>query len=123
MLRISNLSVSYGPREILKDIYLKVNRGEVLSIVGESGTGKTTLGLSIMGLLKKQADDLVTTGQICFQDSDITTFNEEELRKLRWNRIAMVFQNVENALNPVYSVINQVNEPLIENKSWNNPMF
>ena len=119
MLRISNLSVSYGPREILKGIYLRVDRGEVLSIVGESGTGKTTLGLSIMGLLKKQADDLVTTGQICLQERDITKCNEEELRKLRWNRIAMVFQNVENALNPVYSVIDQVNEPLMENKSWN----
>jgi len=118
MLRVSNLSVTYGTRRILNGIDLQIQRGEVLSIVGESGTGKTTLGLSLMGLLKEQAEDVETNGEVYLQERDITKCSEEELRKIRWNRIAMVFQNVENALNPVYTVLDQVKEPLMENKSW-----
>ncbi len=112
MLEISNLRVRYGESEVLKGINLKVDRGEILSIVGESGTGKTTLGLSIMGLLRERSANASVEGKILLGGVNIRELDERELRRIRWRRISMVFQNAEDALNPLYTVLDQVKEPL-----------
>jgi peptide/nickel transport system ATP-binding protein len=109
LLEISNLQVSYGPDVILNGIDLKLSRGESLAIIGESGAGKTTLGLSIMRLTEGKIQ-----GSIHFDEKDLLSLPDEEIRAIRWNRIAMVFQNVNNILNPVHSIIDQVAEPMIE---------
>jgi len=119
MLEISNLNVSYGKKEILKNISFELNKGEIFSIIGESGTGKTTLALSIMGLIKERNENVIVDGILSLDGVDINKLNKNELRKIRWNKIAMVFQNIEDAMNPVYTVIEQVKEPIFENKPFN----
>ena len=114
MLRIEDLCVRYGYDTILNEINLEVKTGENLAIVGESGTGKTTLGLSLMRLVEG-----VVQGAIFFNRKDLLTLSDEEMRKIRWNNIAMVFQNVNNVLNPAYTILNQVMEPMIEHRIKN----
>ena len=109
LLEIKNLKVSYGQDVVLNEIDLKLARGETLAIVGESGTGKTTLGLSIMRLVEGTVHGIVR-----FNGQDLLALPQDEMRRIRWNRIAMVFQNVNNVLNPVLSVLDQVAEPMIE---------
>lgn len=114
MLEISNLKVGYGGKIIIRDLDLRLDKGKILSVVGESGTGKTTLGLSIMGLINERAEKGIVQGKILLDGNDINRMSKEELRKLRWSRLSMVFQNVEDALNPLYSIFDQVKEPLLE---------
>lgn len=107
MLEIDNLSVSYNGSRVLKNISLSIGKGQCLALVGESGAGKTTLGLSVMGLSEGSL-----TGKILFEGRDILSMTGEELRKLRGNGAAMVFQNVENALHPLYTIQEQVMEAI-----------
>jgi len=109
LLEIKDLRVSYGQDIILNRIDLEVEAGETLAIVGESGTGKTTLGLSIMRLVEGTVQ-----GTIRFNGKDLLELPDREMQRIRWKQIAMVFQNVNNVLNPVYTVLNQVMEPIIE---------
>ncbi len=111
MIELRELEVMYGKRRVLHGINLTLKRGESLSIVGESGGGKTTLGLSIIGLVEG-----TVRGEILFEGKNLVALAEKELKAIRWNRIAMVFQNVENALNPLYTVLDQVSEPIVVHK-------
>ncbi len=112
MLSIRDLKVSFGKRNILRGVDLYLERGECLALVGESGAGKTTLGLSIMGLAKGSA-----TGEISFQEKNLLEISEEELRQMRGKRMAMVFQNVEDALDPVQRIVDQIAEAIIVHRS------
>ena len=109
MLRIKDLRVNYGQEQILKGIDLEVRDGECLAIVGESGAGKTTLGLSIMQLLEGRVQ-----GEIFLDGLDLLSLPEKSMEEIRWDRVSMVFQNANNVLNPVHTVIEQVMEPMIE---------
>ena len=110
MLEIKDLQVSYGNDAILNGLNLELSDGESLAIIGESGAGKTTLGLSIMRLTEGSVH-----GSIYFDgNKDLLSLSDKEMLELRWNRIAMVFQNVNNILNPVYPVLKQVIEPIVE---------
>jgi peptide/nickel transport system ATP-binding protein len=108
MLKISDLCVSFGERKILRGIDLDLQIGDSLAIVGESGAGKTTLGLSVMGLV---SGDL--RGEIRFRGVDLLKISDEDKRDLRGKEIAMVFQNVEDALDPVYRARDQVAEAIL----------
>jgi len=109
LLEIKDLRVSYGQDVILSGIDLELTAGETLAIVGESGTGKTTLGLSIMRLVEG-----TIRGTISFNGRDMLALSDREMQQIRWNQIAMVFQNANNVLNPVYTVLDQVAEPMVE---------
>ncbi len=109
LLEIKDLSVSYGKDIILNGIDLELHDGETLAIIGESGAGKTTLGLSIMRLVEGAVH-----GAIRFDGNDLLALPDEEMRAIRWSRIAMVFQNVNNVLNPVHTILSQIAEPMIE---------
>ena len=111
MLEIRDLRVSYGNDMVLNGVDLDLADGETLAIIGESGTGKTTLGMSIMRLVEARVQ-----GSIRFNGEDLLSLPDRELQEIRWNRIAMVFQNVNNVLNPVHTVLDQVAEPMIEHK-------
>lgn len=109
MLEIKNLTVRYDEVEVLRGIDLQLEAGEVLGIIGESGAGKTTLVSTLMGLCPGKVE-----GRISFLGEDILTYSEENWRRLRWNEIAMVFQDAGRALNPVLTVREQLVEPLVE---------
>ncbi|MBN1234922.1 MAG: ABC transporter ATP-binding protein [Methanotrichaceae archaeon] len=107
MLSIRDLKISFGKTQILSGIDLDLEKGECLALVGESGAGKTTLGLSIMGLARGSA-----TGEISFQKKNLLALPEDELRQLRGREMAMVFQNVEDALDPVQRIADQIAEAI-----------
>jgi peptide/nickel transport system ATP-binding protein len=114
LLEIRDLQVSYGYDTVINGLDLELASGESLAITGESGTGKTTLGLTIMRL-----NEGTVRGGIRFDGQDLLTLSDREMQAIRWNRVAMVFQNVNNVLNPVHSILDQVAEPMIEHKQRN----
>jgi peptide/nickel transport system ATP-binding protein len=107
-LKIVGLKVSFGDKEVLRGIDLGMEIGDSLAIVGESGAGKTTLGLSIMGLVSGDVG-----GEIVFRGRDLLKASDEDKRRLRGKEMAMVFQNVEEALDPVYKVRDQIAEAIL----------
>jgi len=111
LLEIKDVRVNYGNDTVLNGVDLALDAGETLAVIGESGTGKTTLGLSIMRLTEGKVK-----GTINLDGKDITALSEKEMQQIRWNRVAMVFQNVNNVLNPVHNVLDQVSEPIVEHK-------
>lgn len=109
MLQIKDLKVHYGPDIVLNGIDLELGMGDSLAIIGESGTGKTTLALSIMRLV-----DAGVGGQILLDGTNLFSLSDREMQQIRWRRIAIAFQNTNNVLNPVITVLDQIIEPIIE---------
>jgi peptide/nickel transport system ATP-binding protein len=110
VLDIKNLEVSYHTRDgILKalhDISFSVMPGEIIGIVGESGCGKSTISSAILRLLPSNGE--ITGGYSYFKDRDLRSYSEEELRDLRGQEIAMVFQDPMTSLNPVFTIGEQM---------------
>ncbi|MFA1610394.1 ABC transporter ATP-binding protein [Halobellus rubicundus] len=98
-----------GPVRALDGVSFDVARGETVCLVGESGSGKTVASESITGLVDADGGDVVA-GELRFDGRDLRALPESELRALRGDRIAHVFQNPQSALNPVYSIGWQVAE-------------
>jgi len=91
-------------------VNFEVYPGEVLGIVGESGCGKSVTSLSIMRLISKPGK--VDAGEILFDGQDLLNLTEDEMTKVRGNRISMIFQQPQTALNPVFKVGDQLSEVL-----------
>ncbi len=119
LLSIKNLSIGYQTKEgILKavdDISFELEKGRPLGFVGESGCGKTTIGMTLMGLLPDNAQ--ILGGSIGFLNKDLTQLTEDQWRKVRGKEIAMIFQAAMNALNPVMRVDEQVIEAIVTHQS------
>lgn len=94
---------------------LRVQPGETVCIVGESGCGKSAAAMSLMGLISEAAGKIVG-GEVWFAGRDLRKVSKEELRKLRGNELAMIFQEPMSSLNPVLTIGEQIMEPLIEHK-------
>lgn len=90
---------------------LDIRKGEVVGIVGESGCGKSTLALSILRLLPDPPGKIVG-GRVLFGGEDILQMKDYELREIRGGKIAMIFQDPQTTLNPVYTVSNQIGETI-----------
>jgi oligopeptide/dipeptide ABC transporter ATP-binding protein len=90
---------------------LALHPGETFGLVGESGCGKSVTALSILRLLPRPAGR-IAEGRIRFQDSDLVTVSEAEIRRIRGNRISMIFQEPMTSLNPVYTIGFQIEEVL-----------
>jgi oligopeptide/dipeptide ABC transporter ATP-binding protein len=110
ILAVDALSVAAGRLPILDRVTFQIQPGEVLSLVGESGSGKSMTALSIIRLLSSQAR--VTSGRILFDGQDLLTRSEAEMRRIRGDRIAMVFQEPMSSLNPVLTIGDQIAETL-----------
>ncbi|HPW74277.1 MAG TPA: ABC transporter ATP-binding protein [Methanothrix sp.] len=93
---------------MLRGIDLDIDKGDCLAIIGESGAGKSTLGLFIMGLLSSGT----VRGEVLLNGRDLLQLNEDELRRLRGGEMAMVFQNIEDALDPVQRAGDQIIEAI-----------
>ncbi len=115
LLEVNNLKVYYdmmqGSVKAVDDVSFKIRRGDAFGLAGESGCGKTTVALSIMKLLPKNGR--IVSGEMVFEGIDLVKLNEEEMRKIRWKRISMVFQGAMNALNPVHKVGDQIAEAIL----------
>jgi len=105
-----DLPTSRGDARIVREASFTLDRGQTLGVVGESGSGKTMTALALMGLLPERAR---VSGAILFEGRDLTKMNEAEMRALRGDRIAMIFQEPMTALNPLHSIGRQIAEPLI----------
>jgi len=106
-LEVKNLKLYYettkGTVRGLDGVTFDLNAGETLGVVGESGCGKTTLGTALLNM--PTPPGRIAGGQILLDGKDILTLSEQEFRKkIRWERIAMVFQGAMNCLTPVYSI-------------------
>lgn len=115
ILEIKDLKMSYqtskGSISAVDNVSFRIERGETMGLVGESGCGKTSLGMCIMKLLPENAR--ITNGKILFDGEDIVPKTEEEMRTIRWEGVSMIFQAAMNSLNPVYKVGDQIIEAIL----------
>jgi len=114
LLEVDDLVTSFYTRDgvvrAVSGISFHVDRGEVLGLVGESGCGKSVTSLSIMRLVAKPGR--IERGTIRFEDRDLLTLSGDEMRKVRGERIAMIFQQPTSSLNPVWQAGRQIAEVL-----------
>ncbi|MFD2263315.1 ABC transporter ATP-binding protein [Lacibacterium aquatile] len=116
LLDVQGLTVSLrqrgsAPVPLVEDLSFSLDAGEMLAVVGESGSGKSLTALALMGLLAKPALS-VTAGSMIFEGRDLATLPEKDWRKLRGNRIAMIFQDPMSSLNPLHPIGRQIVESL-----------
>jgi peptide/nickel transport system ATP-binding protein len=115
LLEVENLTVGYqtkrGYLRAVEGLSFSLEQGRSLGFVGESGCGKTTVGMALMGLLPPNAS--VTAGRILFEGQDLLKMSDDEMRQIRWRKIAMIFQAAMNALNPVQRIQDQIAEAIL----------
>ena len=116
LLRVRDLRTYFttedGIVRAVDGISFDIAKGEKFGVVGESGCGKSVTAMSVMRLIERPAGEIVT-GEIMFQGRDILRLPEEEMRQVRGGEIAMIFQDPMTALNPVYTVGNQLMETIM----------
>jgi peptide/nickel transport system ATP-binding protein len=114
LLDVKNLTMHYttkmGDVHAVDDVSFAIEPGEAIGLVGESGCGKTSIALTLLRLLPDNAKFL--GGSVLFEGVDIVRLPEEEMRKIRWRGISMIFQAAMNSLNPVYRVGDQIIEAI-----------
>ncbi|MFP5488368.1 MAG: ABC transporter ATP-binding protein [Acidimicrobiia bacterium] len=113
LLTVENLSVGFptktGVVQAVTDVSFELHPGEVLAVVGESGSGKSVTALALMRLHPRSAQ---ITGQVRFGGRDLLALSEDEMRSIRGSEIAMIFQDPMTALNPVFTVGDQIVEAI-----------
>jgi peptide/nickel transport system ATP-binding protein len=122
LLEVSDLTVTFsrrGRRDVhaVDGVSFAVDAGETLGIVGESGSGKSVTSLAIMGLLPRRG--AAVGGEVLFEDKQLLTLRQDDLRDLRGKDIAMVFQDPLSSLNPVVPIGIQVTEVLTRHRGLN----
>ena len=115
LLKVTDLHISFKakgePVRAVTGVTFSVNKGETLGIVGESGAGKSVLGLSLMGLLPEDTA-YIPGGTVEFDGTDLLKLNKKQIRAFRGDRISMIFQDPMTSLNPVMTVGDQIIEAL-----------
>jgi len=119
LLTVENLSVTFGygrnRNQAVKNLSYTLGKGETLAIVGESGSGKSVSSLALLGLLPRRSAK-VEEGRAHYDGQDLLALPEESLRKLRGDRLTMIFQEPMTSLNPVLTIGRQLTEGLIEHR-------
>lgn len=108
LLSIENLSIAFGKKTVVDEVSFHIKPGEKFALVGESGSGKSVTALSVLRLLQ----DAQYQGRIVYAGNDLLTQSERTMRSLRGKEIAMIFQEPMTALNPLFSIGNQIVESL-----------
>ncbi len=106
---VTSFKVEAGVLRAVDKVSFSINRGETVGLVGESGCGKSVTSLSILRLIASPPG-LIESGKILFDGQDLAQLSEEEMRKLRGNRISMIFQEPMTSLNPVFTIGDQIGE-------------
>src|SRR3989442_8482679 len=109
LLEVRSLSVDFGRRRVVDSVSFSLDAGEKLALVGESESGKTVTALSTLRLI----EDARLSGQILFEGKEVLAMPDPELRDMRGRDIAVIFQEPMSALNPIYSVGDQIVESLV----------
>ncbi|MGZ3159071.1 MAG: ABC transporter ATP-binding protein [Burkholderiaceae bacterium] len=109
LLEVKNLNVAFGNATVVNDVSFSIAPGEKFALVGESGSGKTVTALSVLRI----NNDARYTGQILFEGQDILQRPEAAMRSLRGKDVAMIFQEPMTALNPLFTIGNQIAEVLM----------
>ncbi len=116
LLEVNDLSVSFytGKKVVLAvdGVSFHINKGEVVGVVGESGSGKSATAMSIMRLIS-YPPGRITGGQILFNGENLLEKTENEMTRIRGNKISMIFQEPMTSLNPVYTIGSQIVEAII----------
>jgi peptide/nickel transport system ATP-binding protein len=116
LLEVRNLSVTFhtgrGPVHAVKNVSWHLDRGEVLAILGESGSGKSVSASAILDLIDCPPGE-ITSGELLFEGRDLLRMSREERRNINGKRIAMIFQDPLSHLNPVYTVGWQIEETMV----------
>jgi len=110
LLSIKNLTVAVGAKVLVNNVSLDVPQGKIVAIAGASGSGKTTIGLSILRLLPPALS--ITQGSIVFEDTELLRLTDREMQSCRGARIGMVFQEPLSAFDPLFTVGLQLDEVL-----------
>lgn len=125
MLKVKNLSMYYktekSPVKAVQNVSLELAEGDILGLVGESGCGKSAMLLTLMRLIPYPGE--IVSGEVVFKGEDILKKSLREMREIRGNEIAMIFQDPMTTLNPVFKVGEQIRETLrihgvVKRKSW-----
>jgi microcin C transport system ATP-binding protein len=111
ILKVEDFSLKIGEKEVLKNISLQINKGEIFAFIGESGSGKSIFAHSFLRLLPKGT---TLTGKIIFEERRLSEFSKNELHSIRGDRISYIFQEPMQSLNPLHKVKRQISE-MIEN--------
>jgi oligopeptide/dipeptide ABC transporter ATP-binding protein len=119
LLEVDNLFVEFHTRDgvakVINGVSYHLDAGETLAVLGESGSGKSVTAQAIMGILDIPPGR-IAGGRILFQGRDLLKMGKEDRRKIRGEQIAMIFQDALSALNPVFTVGNQISETLRKRK-------
>ncbi len=114
LLGVRDLAVSFrteeGVVQAVDRVSLDLGGGEVLAVVGESGSGKSVTAMTLMGLTR--GPNATISGSASFEGTELVAAGDEELRRLRGNRMAMIFQDPMSSLDPVYRVVDQIVEQI-----------
>ena len=121
LLRIEDMHTSFfthvGEVKAVRGITFDLDKGEAIGIVGESGCGKSVTMMSLLRLLTDTGK--VKEGKAIFNGKDLTKMTDAEMAKIRGNEISMIFQDPMTSLNPVFTIGNQLREPLMRHKHMN----
>ncbi|HNM38551.1 MAG TPA: ATP-binding cassette domain-containing protein, partial [Anaerolineales bacterium] len=113
-LSINYVTEGKAPARAVENVSFTLKAGELIGLVGESGCGKTTLMLALLKLLPSAGQ--IVNGKVFYSGQDITAMNEDEINKVRWSGVSIVFQGAMNALNPVRTVGDQIGEAILKHE-------
>ena len=120
ILEVKKLKISFrtnnGTVKAVRDISFDLKRGETLAIVGESGSGKSVTSKAILGILA--GNSIIDGGEILYDGKDLLKISEDEMYKIRGDKISMIFQDPLSSLNPIVRIGKQITEAmLLKNKA------
>lgn len=114
VLEVHNLTVSFDGKAAVDNVSFDLNSGEIVGLVGESGCGKSLTAFSILGISPPSS---ILSGKIIYKDTDLLSMDDESKRKIRGNKISLIPQDPLSALNPVYTIGEQISEVLEVHKN------
>ncbi len=122
ILEIKNLSVNFstpaGEVNVVRDINFAVKPGQTMALVGESGSGKSVTAMSVLRLHDEEKVNY-SSGEILYQGKNLLGLDETEIKRVRGDKISMIFQEPMTSLNPTFTVGDQITEPLLIHRGMN----